>query len=452
MCQRYSNTAAKSNTVKKTVTQMIPLQLVFHRLYETGNPVNLIYNPTRKDDPVGKADVLLRNTLYMVASPGDQKYHASLHVEVPTTYTGKLFWFVLDKDNSEIARGELSDGRADLVFSHASKDGVDRFFIRVGVLLNKATKYIDLVLNEADAAAARTAIQRASRDDRPVYQNVWPKIRPVVCGTSAAEYEAKKGRIKELITVGGNNIYSPVSNAISLLKTFVQGAAPTQIQGNDASFNCFAGSYSEWLTHNAGAGFSQGGAGTKTDGNSHGGATIKRYSWGSDTSVGKMVAGAPQLHDAIERHYDSSTVQAEVDWFVENNSRGAEATLPSLNTFYTVPHGSLSPAWVPGKTVLFDRPWVWDVMDDLNGTIGRGRLLKHQVQYRIRRTFFGAELVSVTHLGMVEDLYDFHFEAGGLARLGATLQIGHGRGTYGTKRIGGQIFLVRVHFYETYTP
>jgi len=104
--------------------------------------------------------------------------------------------------------------------------------------------------------------------------------------------------------------------------------------------------------------------------------------------------------------------------------------------------------------VTFDSWWPNDV-DDLFGSIGRGRLRFHKARYKVekRSTLFGSELVvtEVRSWGEVVDLYDWNHATGGRLQDAAILQIGYGNGSYGASRNRGKIFRDRIEFNKLYT-
>ena len=117
-------------------------------------------------------------------------------------------------------------------------------------------------------------------------------------------------------------------------------------------------------------------------------------------------------------------------------------------------HTSESPEWVTPYTETFDT-WLQNLIDDVNGTIGRGRLLFHKARYKVEKqeTLFGSTLVvtEVRSWGEVSDLYDFNHDVGGAAQNAAILQIGYGNGSYGATRNRGKIFRDRIEFNKLYT-
>jgi hypothetical protein len=211
-------------------------------------------------------------------------------------------------------------------------------------------------------------------------------------------------------------------------------------------FNAFhPGYFSEWLTHNAGATFNDAGA-----------ATIKEYHWDTTNSLANLVANAPQIKDALTSYYNQ-VVYPQVASYFATQVVGTVAYFPSSITGYEVPHESESQPWVSGCTLTFNTWWP-DLVDDTNGTVGRGRLLEHRARYRVEKKLVSFDGYTVVYLAVTQiqswgemiDLYDFNHDAGGKSRDAAILQLGFGNGGYGSARTRGQIFRTRVQFNKTY--
>jgi hypothetical protein len=112
--------------------------------------------------------------------------------------------------------------------------------------------------------------------------------------------------------------------------------------------------------------------------------------------------------------------------------------------------------------VTFDS-WLPNQGDDVNGTIGRGRLLSHKARYRVEKVSvnegapdapYYVDRIIVTRVvsqGVVIDLYDFNHMVGGAAQDAAILQIGFGKGAYGGARDRGKIYRNRIEFDKIHT-
>ena len=147
-------------------------------------------------------------------------------------------------------------------------------------------------------------------------------------------------------------------------------------------------------------------------------------------------------------------VHASRDFFVRRFSVGAEADFPPFyNSWYDVPHNSLSPTWVPNITLEFGDGGLLGPTSDSNSTIGRGRILEHKVRFTVEKVA-NPDVLSITKLqqyGEVIDLYDFNYESGLLSPPAATLQIGYGKGSYGSPRDFGKVFRTKIKFENTAT-
>ena len=89
-----------------------------------------------------------------------------------------------------------------------------------------------------------------------------------------------------------------------------------------------------------------------------------------------------------------------------------------------------------------------NLVDDLNGTFGRIRVVSMKARFLIRmESVMGEDILSVEETqvwGELQDLYDFNHDVVGVARSAAILQIGHGNGSQGTARANGVIYRTRV--------
>ncbi len=249
----------------------------------------------------------------------------------------------------------------------------------------------------------------------------------------------------------------------NLAKRFLQifrdgnaGGVPSDRQpttSTTVSFDAFNGYFAEWLTHNSGAPF-----------NDDGVANITDYTWDHLTSAADLVATSAQIAEAVRNYYNSS-VSAVAAAHFSGLPIGSSAYFPSSTGFYNISHVHESPAWVPITTVTFHNlPAVWPLpsLDDVNGTIGRGRLLSHQARYKVEKQevdiggpdlhYFVPVLVvtEVVSKGETIDLYDFNHMVGGAAQDAAILQIGFGKGSYGADRNRGKIYRNRIEFEKTH--
>jgi hypothetical protein len=161
----------------------------------------------------------------------------------------------------------------------------------------------------------------------------------------------------------------------------------------------------------------------------------------------------------VESCYNS-TVLPVANAFFATNPVGTIATFPLDGTSYNIPHTDESPSWVSnylsGVTVTYDNPYqVNGINDDINGTIGRGRIMSHTTRFTIeKKSFLGVEYLSLarTHVaGVVEDLYDFNAEDQGAGGKAAIIQLGHGNGGFGSGRSSGVIFRDKIEIDQDIT-
>ena len=133
---------------------------------------------------------------------------------------------------------------------------------------------------------------------------------------------------------------------------------------------------------------------------------------------------------------------------------GQAAWFPDSSGKYPVPIVSDSPPWVPGATLEMDS-LLPDLVDDLNGTFGRVRVVSMEVRFLIRmESVMGEDVLSVEETqvwGELQDLYDFNHDVVGVARNAAIMQIGHGNGLQGTARANGVIYRTKIFIHKTTT-
>jgi len=428
---------------------LLPVKLTL--MYETQNKANQIYNKTVKDDP---PDVP-RNDLYMVIDPQDSKYKVTLQVDIPSTFRTK-FYAAAFVGTTKVANSDVafdSTGKCQLAFTHSStSNNIENFLIRIGYDANN-----NGALDSSEAMALPV-----------VDQNSGYVGDATVRGSNSARYSTAKSDVDGIIsgTFEGFATSLVLPHAKRFLQIFRDGSAssvPTDKQPTSSppiSFDAFNGYFDEWLTHNAGAHFDDNGV-----------AQISEYTWNSATDTGAMVATSDQIENAV-RDYYLNTVNSTVNTYFADKPVGTIASFPPTDQpLYDVPHPSESPSWVPPSTVTFQTSGLIASLDDVNGTIGRGRLLSHQVRYTVQKqhvaippahpeegdttTYVDVPVVTgVTSQGEVIDLYDFNFETGGYtgaAQDAAILQIGFGKGAYGSDRVEGNIFRDRIQFNKSYS-
>jgi hypothetical protein len=417
----------------------ISMRLVFGQMWESTNKANRIYNLTPKDDP----PEVPRNRLYVVESPEDGKYHVTLEVDdQPASLRNRLMYAIYD-GSTKLSGGEGSfpaSGPANMVFDHpATNTEFKDFDVKVGYDLNG-----DGTLGVDDALFPLRVVSTVTGLD---------KGPPVIRGSCMARYAAALESITNVLagawTSPGWTTDAQIPNAKSLLRIFMDGNSSGVISpyppssSTNMEFNAFyPGYFSEWLTHNAGANF-----------NEEGVATITEYQWEEDTPLSVLVVVAPQIEDALSTYY-SQVVYPQATNYFQTQLVWTVAYFPPSTDGFDIPHVSESQPWVPGCTLTFNTWWP-DLLDDTNGSIGRGRLLSHKARYRIQKTLnlLGSVELIVTEVqswGELIDLYDFNHDVGGKSQDAAILQQGFGNGGYGPTRNRGKIFRTRVLFNKTY--
>ena len=405
------------------------LEATLNELWETSNRVNQIFNPTPKDDPPPASS----NKLYVVESPVNNRYHVTLDVaDQPASLRNILMYAVYDGGTIVTYDFFPVSGPVNIVFDHtASKDGalVD-FDLKCGWDVNGN--------GELDSFDVLCPVNVKNFSG----QIIGPAI---VKGASTTKYGDSVDYIN-------NAFYDPfIPHAKALLHIFLDGNTsavatdrlPTQT--NTVNFDCYSDPFCIWLTHNAGAPF-----------NSSGTASIQQYVWGTNTSLADLTCNSYQMKTAVQLFYNSN-VLAVANAFFATNPVGTIATFPLDGTAYGIPHPDESLPWVAnylsGATVAFDEPLQYNgVDDDINGTIGRGRILSHTAQFTIEKVqdLFDTKLVLTNgrFTGIVEDLYDFNAEDQGAGGDAAIIQLGHGNGGYGSGRASGFLFRDRIEFDE----
>ena len=430
------------------------LSVDFVKLSETENKANQIFNPTRKDDPTysnpnpdpnGDMYGVPRNYIYMVPNPADGTYNVTIKADIQPADLRTRFYAAGYLGNQIVSgSGKIpfdANGECNLNFLHpGSSPSVEDFTIKVGFDQNDNGE-----LDSGDLFMP--CVVKNTTTDEVIGA-------PMVRGSSGSRYTSAKESVDDIVdgdwTSPGWATSLVLPHAKRLLQIFRDGNAsgvPTDKQptsSSNVSFNAFTGYFAEWLTHNSGASFDD-----------SGNATLTEYYWDEFTSLADLVATSPQIEDPISAFYNATVYSIVTNYFA-GLPVGTVATFPSPNPEdgYSVTHTSESPSWVPPYTKTFDT-WRPNLIDDVNGTIGRGRLLFHKVRYKVekRETLFGSKLVvtEVRSWGEVSDLYDFNHDVGGAAQNAAILQIGYGNGSYGTPRNRGKVFRDRIEFNKLYT-
>ena len=379
------------------------LPIEFKKIYETNNEVNFVHDTTPKDDP----PPLPRNILYTVIVPQSLDYHLKLEMEIPDSFRTKFMWAVVNDQNQTAGEGFFpADGPADVVFDHNGSDWRADYDVFVGYDAN-----------------GNSQLDESERNTITV-----PKLnQPLkIHGANSEAYAESNIAIATGGILGG--FVAPLAEA--LLDIFFFGDASQVESGwqptstSTVSFSCFSGDWSDWLTHNAGAGF-----------NSSGDTTIKLYTWDSSTQASNKLASAPAIKDWLLAMYGLK--QSEITSGLSGATVGDEMSFPSDSGWYEFPL----------DRITFEEELTH--MDEYLA-VARARISGFKVRFKAKKTSSGFDIIETTTAGVVEDLYDFNYIAGFLSQRAATIQLSHGNGSFGSGREAGQIYRNRFEFYKTW--
>ena len=177
------------------------------------------------------------------------------------------------------------------------------------------------------------------------------------------------------------------------------------------------------LTHNAGEVFSQ-------DGN----GVICRYVWDEGTKAAERVVESLEIDDVINGMLLAHT-NAVVSYF---------ASHPNENIY-------LYPIGITNQLINFQETNPLVISEyDLHIAFGHATIRRIDLDCEFIRLPSGDITTGdVICTGILEDLYDFNFEDGGLAQRAATLQLGWESGSL--QRQSGRVFFSRVIFEKTFS-
>ncbi|HMO41523.1 MAG TPA: hypothetical protein PKE26_15465 [Kiritimatiellia bacterium] len=428
------------------------ISIEFTEMWETMNKANRIFNPTRKDDPVNDEDPdsngdtygVPRNHLYMVPDPFDGTYKVTVIANIQPAALRERF-YVAGCISNEIISGSGrvpfdTSGKCEFNFLHYGYfPDIADFTIKAGFDNNGN--------NQLDNNEFIPIFVKNTTTNQIVGE-------PIIKGTSESRYNTAKRKIDDIVSgwyyLPGDTAYI-LPHARQLLRIFRDGnisGVPLSKQPSafsNLTFNAFGGYFSEWLTHNSGAQFDD-----------TGNAVMTEYTWDRFTSLANLVASTPQIDGVLVSFYEQSIYPFVTNYF---------ASLPSGTTNYfpsepengfDVTRISESPYWVPSNTVSLSAAFeVPSNADDVLGSVGRGRLVSHKVRFKVEKVETGSGpevfVTEVQSWGEVIDLYDFNHDAGGAPQDAAILQVGYGKGSYGTSRNRGKIFRDRIEFNKLYT-
>ncbi len=419
-----------------------------------------------------------------MAADEQNNYGITLELNLKPTELSGRFVAATFKDGSKVQGSDTpitsdSGMKAQMTFIDPSSSATTTdFLLKVGLDAN-----MNGVIDD-DEQSSPLKVYNHPTTKKPLYATVF--------GISKAKVAEHQNKIESCTTYLKKML---VPYAASFVATFyygelnvVSGLEPTT--DGSISINAFQQAtaknscYSEWLTHNSGAGFGESDT-----------ASIPHRIWSETTQAATFFAqrtpfavkttltspaGYQELPTgtgtALKSFYESN-VKVKAENLLKNKPIGTSVTLPQNGTSYLPPSlfKSLSPSWVPASTVKIGTDAVEDGIagfalaglsqyllgtDDLKNldvatAIGRGRvispgyrfivtkersgLLGNQVKYSVTQILFSCA---------VEDLYDFNYEAQGLNSDGAGCQLGNRTGSNGKKQ--GRIYRSRIEINTSY--
>ena len=463
-------------------------------MWETNNKANQIFNTTKKDDSstnllvIEKEGVvtyaLPHNKLYVVATEG--KFKVSISLTVPAGERDKWICAAYDGDakvaSSDAKLPATAHAPATMEISDPGT-AVKDYEIKAGYDANNNN------LLDPSEATRLFVYTKNNANGTAVNESKYATVR----GISNAKYQANRADVVRWTTgtlkVG---VKFAVPHGHALLTRFIEGQftgvdddlKPDQ-STTDEEFDAFkdglnsASCFSEWLTHNSGAAFSDIGkvniqkltwvAGNKMarffttinplalrKSTSVGsGPTLWTY---EQTTTGSHLQGYYEVHVKTLAEADLAS-KSSWEWYYSpwcDYSQYGNTILTTLSTTAASP-----PNW-PLSTVCFGdtgnpnlyRGDIDAVIGTITGgddqalkkydaliSLGRARV-SIQYQFQVRREphtlddGYDCVVKKIWSSGIVEDLYDFNFEDGdpptdSLPSKAATVQIGSGNGSGG---------------------
>lgn len=469
-------------------------------LYETSNPVNRIFNPTRKDDVSGNFTgekehagtpneeryAAPRNYLYVVGNSDTGNFNVSAQFDAIGAEGCTNYYCAFYNGESKIPGSETNvDFTADVVeFSipATTTDAVDVLYqLRGGLDLNGDHSL------DGDEATSFTVYTNSERRLKKAY------VKGITREKYVHDCAAKNG---EVFFMNDNPASAVLPHARTLLTLYYENGSLAHLNSNllpsdqlteSVRFSAFSTDctcFAEWLTHNSGHDF-----------NAQGEVNITKYIWTADSEMSEFMSrrvplslqvvpqeSNPFIDDAMPsatgerlmQYYDAN-VRATAESLLADADDGQQVVLPSETDWYDGSgiFSSLSPSWVPGMTLEiggvdgyangYDIP-IRDALGntdgisefDAFGAIGRGRILNPRYRFTVRKevNMFGLittyKVVNVRFVCTLTDLYDFNYEDGGRAREAASLQIGYGCGAEAGYSGHGKIFMHEIRIDANY--
>ena len=484
---------------------VLALDLKHERLWETSNKSNRIFNDTPKDDFSGETVCETdeqgcvwsahRNELYVVSDKASNTFNVTEKLQplsIPQEYVSKVMCAAFD--GMEPIPGSVThlSSQYEAVMQIQAPQGatIVHYQVRAGIDSDNDGK---LAYDES------VPLQVYKYNGEPRYATI--------CGATSKqcdEYDAYIGKKVNGLQGWGVGLALPVGR--SFLSIFYNGDAsglndlwmPSYRRAPELDAFASRIGFSEWLTHNSGANFSELGS-----------ANIWEYVWQPETAMAQFMAQRTPLvpwqeHTVRVPDWNSlpgdpnviiggtGTYREQTFYMVTTtgnkllrffNERvlpqainvlsvrgdGATETFSSLSGLWSDGElaaqifDSMSPSCVTGITQVIGVKGNYGgamavleagsvsvatgghQLDDLDAffAVGRGRLLDPSYSFTVRKTTHWLreptyDLIQIGFTCKIQDLYDFNFEDGPLSRKAATIQIGYGKG--GNSRSHGRIF------------
>jgi len=470
------------------------------RLYETANPANFIFNPTRKDDTSGNfaGDVVHagttneeryachRNYLYVVGDPTTGSFNVTAEFAATGAQSCTNFHCAFYEDNVKVPNSEtnvdLSAGTVSFSVPATTSEATNVVYELRGGLDSNGNGLLD------DAEASPFV----------AYTNTQNEVKyACVKGITKEKYAVDRiGRHNEAFWMNDTPASIILPHARTMLMLFYENGSLANINPNlrpssqlsgQLAFNAFStdsSCFAEWLTHNSGY-----------DSSTNETGMITKYVWPTDSPMSTFFAKryplalitAPSTQNIIvddssptptgekmKAFYDEH-VKSIAEGLLSSAEDGTEITLPSATSWYDCSclFESASSNWVSGITLTIGEDpgygggYVTPITDaigninkwdefDAFGAIGRGRILNPRCRFKIRKNINLLGLLTsydVTSLDLactLTDLYDFNNEDGGRASGAASLQIGHGNGAISGYSGHGKIFIHEILIEKSY--
>jgi len=472
------------------------------RLFETANEANRIFNPTRKDDTTGNPDA--ETETVNAGTPLEERYAAPRHYlyTVGDPVTGNFN--VSAKFNATGAEGctnyYCAFYQANGQKVPGTETNVDLTAETVAFSLPAPALATNVVWELRGGLDVNHNATLDNDEAAPfaIYTNSANVVKHAhIKGITKEQYEDDRQIIHGKVYFLYDNPPSGIArNARSMLALFygngnilmlLESMRPSQVTSFD--INAFSNNgdcFSEWLTHNSGAEFSNGTS-----------ASVVQYTWTEDSLLSEFLADrtpfalkyaltepmtgtyseyATPTGERLHSYYDSH-IKTDAEAVLNDLPDGTELYFPTNGwcemdeLLQEGVYCSLSSNWVSGVTVNVgqsDGYGGWSALFheqisndgsfrefDAFGTVGRGRMLAPKYRFKVQKNegIFSPTSFDVTEVEfrcVLTDLYDFNREDGNLPGSAAALQLGYGAGRVPAFQQHGKIFTNRIFIKGVY--